>query len=452
LRRLRERLRLRSYDTSTEEGRALERNRRGAWTTLTNIVARALEATLSLVSIPLTIGYLGKERYGLWMALSSLLTWAALADFGMLRGLQNRLSDAYGRDDEDEARRAMSTAFFALGGLALGVGVLFAGALFAVPWVRLFNLNDPELQREFVPALASVVGVFLVQFPLRTIKQAYAAYQKGHVANLFSIAGSLLGIGSLLLIIRLRLGLPWLILASGGVASLVTLLNGLYLARDLPFLRPGLRYVDGSTLRSLALVSAPMMLFEVGSLMINEVQMIIIAHERGVSAVTDYSVYLKVMSIPLFLVNVLDSPYVPMYREAIARGDRRWFREMFHRLQWLKLALSLALALALVLLGDPLAGLLSEQSVALGATLWAVAGLNMIVGCWNGSYNNLFFAIERVWTLVWIILANGIITLLLTLLLTGPHGLLGVLVASTAFSLLVSGWLLPVLSRDVLRR
>jgi O-antigen/teichoic acid export membrane protein len=168
--------------------------------------------------------------------------------------------------------------------------------------------------------------------------------------------------------------------------------------------------------------------------------------------VTDYSVYLKVMSIPLFLVNVLDSPYVPMYREAIARGDRRWFGELFHRLQWLKLVLSLALALALVLLGDPLAGLLSEQSVTLGATLWAVAGLHMIVGCWNGSYNNLFFAIERVWPLVWIILANGIISLFLTLLLTGPHGLLGVLIASTAFSLLVSGWLLPVLSRDVLRR
>lgn len=99
-----------------------------------------------------------------------------------------------------------------------------------------------------------------------------------------------------------------------------------------------------------------------------------------------------------------------------------------------------------------MAGALSGQSVRLGPALWALAGLTMIVGCWNGSYNNLFFATERAWTLVKIVLANGLVTLALTLLLTGPHGLGGVLVASTAFSLLVSGWLLPVLSRDLFRR
>lgn len=442
--------RLHSFDTSTEQGRAQERNRRGAWTTITHVVARGLEASTTLVSVPLTIGYLGKERYGLWMAIGSILTWIALADFGMLRGLQNRLSDAYGRNDNVEAQQAMSTAFYALLMLALGAGTLFGSTLFLVPWEQFFKLPNITLQEELRPTLLAVVGVFCIQFPLRTVKQAYAAYQRGYIANLFAIVGSLLSLAVLLIVIWLQMGLPWLILASGGVTSIMSAINLLYITHDMPFLLPHPSAVNRSTLRALALISVPMMLFEFGSLMINEIQMLILAHVQGVDAVTDYAVYLKVMSVPLFLVNVLDSPYVPMYREALTRGDHRWFRKTFNQLQWIKVGVSVGLSLLLVFGGDALAGLLSAQSVQLGSTLWILAGLAMIVGCWNGSYNNLFFALERIWTLVWIILANGVVTFALTLLLTPTYGMTGILIASTAFSLLISGWLLPVLSRDVL--
>jgi O-antigen/teichoic acid export membrane protein len=444
-------LRWAPHDTSTEEGRALERYRRASWATLTSLVARGLSALTSLIAVPLTVGYLGKQQYGLWMAIGSLLTWAILADFGLARGLQNHLSEAYGREDQGQAGRLMSTTFFALLGIALLLGLIFLPALFLVPWERLLHITEPALIAELRPALGAVVAVFLLQFPLGVVGQAYAAYQRGHIANLFGIAGSVLSLGLLLLVIQQRLGLPWLILASGGFGVAMTLVNLAFLVREMPFLRPRLSLVTREALVGLVRVSTPMLIFELGSLLINESQLLLIARINGVSAVADYSIFLKVFSVPIFLVTMIDGPYVPMFREAYSRGDSAWFREAFFKIQWIKVALTLVGA-GLFLVGGNLAtGLLSQQAVRFDWPVWAMAGLLLVVGCWNGTYNHLFMAIERLWTLVLLILLNGVVTVGLTYLLAGRYGVLGVLIAITTFSLVVTSWLLPYLSRDVFR-
>ncbi len=448
---LRRFLRLSPYDTSTEEGRSLERYRRASWTTVTSLLAKGLGAVSSLVSVPLTVGYLGKEQYGLWMAIGSLLTWATLADFGMARGLQNHLSEAYGREDHEQAGRLMSTAFFALLFLAILLGILFIPALYLVPWASILHITEPALLAELRPALGAVMAVFLLQFPLSVVGQAYAAYQRGHVGNLFGIASSVLSLALLLVVIHERLGLPWLILASGGLGVGVTLASLTYLVREMPFLRPRLALVTRAAMAGLVRVSTPMLIFELGSLLINESQLLLIARLIGVAAVTDYSIFLKVFSVPIFFVTMIDGPYVPMFREAYSRGDSVWFREAFFKIQWIKVALTLLGSVLFLAFGNLATGLLSKQAVRFEWPVWAMAGLLLIVGCWNGTYNNLFMAIERLWTLVLLILLNGLVTVALTYLLASRYGLLGVLIAITTFSLLVTSWLLPFLSRDVFR-
>jgi O-antigen/teichoic acid export membrane protein len=444
-------LRWAPYDTSTEEGRALERYRRASWTTVTNLVAKALAAVMGLVSVPLTVGYLGKEQYGLWMAIGSLLSWAVLADFGMARGLQNHLSEAYGREDEAKAGRLMSTAFFALLGIASVLALLFVPALYLVPWESILRITEPALSAELRPALGAVVAVFLLQFPLSVVGQAYAAYQRGHIANLFSISGSMLSLGVLLLVIREQLGLPWLILASGGVGVGMTLVNLAYLVREMPFLRPRLSLVTGASMAGLVRVSTPMLIFDLGSLLINESQLLLIARINGVAVVADYSIFLKVYAVPIFVVTMLDGPYAPMFREAYSRGDSRWFREAFFKIQRIKVVLTVLGTVFYLTCGNLATGLLSKQAVHFSWQVWGMAGLLLIVGCWNATYNNLFMAIERLWTLVLLILLNGLVTVGLTYFLAGPLGIVGVLIAITTFSLVVTSWLLPFLARDVFR-
>ena len=107
-------LTLRPFDVATEQGRSRERYRRAALTTFTSGVARAVTVITWLVTVRLTVHYLGTERYGLWMTITSLVAMMSFADLGIGNGLLNCITEAKGGDDRESVRKYVSSAFFLL--------------------------------------------------------------------------------------------------------------------------------------------------------------------------------------------------------------------------------------------------------------------------------------------------------------------------------------------------
>ena len=81
-------------DPSVRVDRSTERYRRVVLTATGSLVARGVTALTMLVSVPLTVGYLGAERYGMWMTISSLITFFSFVDLGIGNGLVNSIADA----------------------------------------------------------------------------------------------------------------------------------------------------------------------------------------------------------------------------------------------------------------------------------------------------------------------------------------------------------------------
>src|SRR5579871_566674 len=102
-----------------------ERYRRAALTGAASIIQRGLTIVISLVSVPLTIHYLGPERYGVWLTISSILVWLALTDFGLAgTALINVISEAHGRDDKRTAQEYVASAVWCLTGIAAALGLI----------------------------------------------------------------------------------------------------------------------------------------------------------------------------------------------------------------------------------------------------------------------------------------------------------------------------------------
>lgn len=88
-------LRLRPFDTSTPEGRSAERSRI-AWSTLLAGVGKVISMGTGFISVPLVIGYLSDDQYGMWLTMSSLVAVLGPLDLGIGVGLLTILSDADG--------------------------------------------------------------------------------------------------------------------------------------------------------------------------------------------------------------------------------------------------------------------------------------------------------------------------------------------------------------------
>ena len=408
------------------------------------MLAQGVGLVTSLVSVPLTVGYLGKERYGLWGTISALLMWAALADFGLGRGLVNHLSEAYAKDDRDAAGRYVATALFTLCAVAGALALLFIPLITLVPWHEVLNVKSDALRVETRSTVAAVVAVFLINFPLSVVGPIYAAYQRMYIANVFRIVGNLLALGVLIMATQLQVTLPWLVLATGGVPLTMSLVNLYYISRDMPWLGPSLKRIGLRTLHELMAVSTPLLLFQVGSLLINELQTVIVARRSGLLTVADYTIFLKVYSVPVLVLGMIDGPLLPAYREALARRDVTWLRGAFWRVQGIKTIVCAVATLFYLGFGNFATGVLSGHSVRFGNEVWIAASVLTLVGTWNGSFNDLLVGTNRLWTLVWFILANGVVTASLTYVAAQKLGVFGIIAATTVYSLVITGWLFPV--------
>jgi Na+-driven multidrug efflux pump len=213
-------LRLKEFDTTTPDGRSRERYRRVALTAFANAGSRGVTVATMLVAVPLTLNYLGAERYGLWMTISSVIAMMAFADLGMGLGLMNAISEAHGKDDRQAAVTYVSSGFFMLAALALFIVGAFALAYPFIPWPRLFNVKTPQAIQEAGPAMAVFLACFAANLPLGVVQRVQWGYQEGFFNNLWESAGKVLGLTGLLLVIYLKAGLLWLVLAMAGAPVL----------------------------------------------------------------------------------------------------------------------------------------------------------------------------------------------------------------------------------------
>lgn len=444
-------VRLRPFETDTPLGRSNERYRRIALTTISSLSVRAVGTLIGLMTVPLVLAYLGKERFGLWSAITTVVAWVALFDLGIASGLVNLVSRAHGRDDRDEAGRNVSTAFALLLALAgvLAIAVAVAGPL--VPWSAVLAVrgatDDATVRWSVVAALITLV----VGMPLSLVPQIYAGYQRTYVANTFALGGTLVGFGALLLALKGGAGMPALVLAMGIGGVLASAAGLIHALVSMPWLRPRPSNVSRDMVRALMSRSFPLFLFQVGALAVNETQAIVIAHRCDLATVADYAILMRLYLLVAALIQLSTASFVPSFREAHERGDRRWLRAGFRKFLQLRMLLSAGGAIGLVALGNPLLRVwLRRSDIAFDLRLWAVLGVVMVAANWTTAHSDLLSIMDRLWVLVVLAAVNGVVTVALSYWLAAVWGILGVVVASGAATVALNCWLVPLLGRRIL--
>jgi O-antigen/teichoic acid export membrane protein len=438
-------VRLAPFDTSSPEGRSRERYRLIALNSIGAVGARAAAIAVSLATVPITLRYLGRAEYGLWAAITSLTTWVALLDFGVLNGLLNAVAEAHGREDRRALREYVSTACVLLLAAAAAIGATLAVVLPIVPWERVFASSGVVSAAVVRWSVAAAAVPILVGLPLSIVRQVYAGLQRSYVGNVFAVVGSLATLGALLLATRLDAGLPLLILVGASVGVLTSGANMLYLIRwEMPWLAPSWATCSRRALRRLVDTSAPLFLFQLGALVVNNSQLLILAHRATLTTVADYSIIVR-----LYVTLV---SFVTPFREAFERGDVAWVRRSFQRMLAARMAMAVAVCGILLAVGDRLLQLwLGLSGVQFGAGVWLALSLLILSATWVSSFSDLLTILDAVWVQVALVALNGIVTAGLTYVLAPHMGSMGALLSICAVTVLFSSWLLPIAAQRRVR-
>src|ERR1043166_7107831 len=157
-------------------------------------VSLAAGSIYSLATVPLALHYLSRERFALWVLMSSIGNYLSLIDLGMSGSVARLLID-----HKDHRKDGTYCSFVKTGWLVLAVQGLIVwsvGFVLAPPLSQLLAIPS-DLQVEFVALMRWQMATLAVSFATRIFSHILQAHQRTDVVNYSQVA--LLGLGFVLL-------------------------------------------------------------------------------------------------------------------------------------------------------------------------------------------------------------------------------------------------------------
>lgn len=372
-----------SFETDSEEVRAQERHRHIFLTSLASGFAMLLNIVISLIVIPLSFGYLGVERFGLWMAISSAVAMLGFADLGVGSGLMNAVSYAHGKDDNNDIRRKIMAGLLLLGLIGVVVIIVFIAFYPRIEWSSLFKTSSSLAIEELAPTIAVVVLFFALSIPAGVGPKVMMGLQMGAYANIWRSIGSVAGLVAVLAVIDSKGGLPYLALATVAPPVIVSVLAGFYFFyMQRSSLRPKLSELSIHEVKGLANVSGLFLVLQISGLVAFQSDNLIISHYLGSESVAIYAVAFKLFTLPTVFIGLFLAAMWPAYAEAYSRGDKEWIYKTFSKSIRLSSIIVFPIALVLLFFGK----FIIEKWVGRAA----VPSWNLLIGLFFWAVLNIF--------------------------------------------------------------
>ena len=395
------------------------------------VIAQGLRLAASLLIIPITLTYLGKERYGLWMLTMSTLTFIGLLDAGLTPTLKNRMSEAYARLNEEEFH------FYAAGGfvlacLAMAAGLSILPLLALVNWPAVYGVTGHVSRAEAQGLTMVCFGVSVLTVALSFVEALFAARLRLGTVYIYNSVAAVAGIAVALAAVHIRAGV--IALAAGVSApQIVARLTLLIQARRQGLIRfstPWRRVVP--LLWDVMPSSASFLAIELTHMIIGAAPSLIASRWSGLTTVSVLAVGQRVTMMPLTFVAAIVPVFWPAFTIAWARNDVAWIRRHYRRLVGGTAALLGLYACLIVLLGPPALRLWLHGTLSVPRPVLAVLGIWLVfqgIGHWLST---LLHSIADLSVQVVCYSAQAVLAIGLGAAFCATYGLLGLAISMTA--------------------
>ncbi|MBR9911306.1 MAG: lipopolysaccharide biosynthesis protein [Gammaproteobacteria bacterium] len=338
------------------EDNTKQRNARLLFSIATSVFAKFITIGSTLITMPLTLHYLGAESFGVWMVISGVVGFMGFSDLGVGMGLQNALSKAYGKDDKVSPKHYIANAYCIATALVLAISLTLFAISSIFPIEALFKIDDEEKKSVATLALKYSVLAFLTGIPIALIQRVLGGLQKTYVANNVLLVGSLLSLTSILASVYFDWGLVGLSVLFVLSPTVVMLVYSAYFFYKNPSLRVMFSNVSKSYIRPIVSSGVWTVVVQIIYTVKMNVPIMIVSASLGLLAVAEFSIAQKLTGLAATMISIALQPLWVVYGEAYYRGDRAWVEMSLRKSIKVVLALSVSAAIVFQFLGQELVG------------------------------------------------------------------------------------------------
>lgn len=405
---------------------------------VSGILGRMVTVLVNAISLPITVRYLGPQRYGIWVTISTTVVMLAVMDLGITNSLTNLISLTYVDGDKKAARRYYATAFWMSSLISALLGLATYLVWPQMQWGEIFHVTDSKLIHEISLSCAIALAFFLFGLPLNLVNKVLSGFQQTQLTNYFNMLSGVLGLVAIVVVVALKGSLPELMLVYS-----ISLLSGTILANlwvnfwDRRWISPLPNHIDRDSIRRLMSSGLGFFILQIAGLIVFNSDNIVIAHYLGAAEVTPYSVTWKMANYAIVLQAAFFPSLWPAYSEAYARQDYQWVRDTFWRMARVVVGTA---TFALIFFGCfgqfVIRWYAGSAAVPTQVLLWSICGWTMLSACMNLEAC-LLAAIDRIRVQGILSVIAALLNIVISIYLVKRIGSLGVILGTTLSYILI---------------
>jgi O-antigen/teichoic acid export membrane protein len=373
-----------------------ERSLRAKKNISVSFICKGLSILISFLIVPLTLGYVGKVEYGIWMTISAIIQWFAFFDIGLGNGLRTKLAEALALKDNETAKVYISSVFSIITGIAVLMFIGFFIAARFISWNTVLNTNVVP-NNELFSVVIMVFFFFCVGFVLGLVSSILQAMQRYAINDILGLIAQLLGLVAIYILVKYTKGsLYYLCLVYGGKSAVVMLVASIFLfLGSLKIYRPSIKYIKFKKSLPLLNLGAKFFINQILYLIVTQTSVILVVQFFGPEDVTTYNLALRYTSIISMGYLIVLTPFLSAFTEAYTKKEFGWIRSTIKRINWLWLLCSFATIL-MVFGYKIFFKLWVGNAVTIPLSLIIALAISNIVGMWSGTYGLFLNGIGKV--------------------------------------------------------
>jgi O-antigen/teichoic acid export membrane protein len=276
--------------------------------TLFNLCGRFGQAVAPIVLTPYTIHVLGLPLFGVWVLISSVVSYLSLGDFGVAAGLSRCAAREQAAANVTGLNRLLVAGilYYAL----VGVVTVLSAWLLAGPLVGLMGVPG-EMQQQARWLLIAGAVVLAYGQVLSVGESLLVGMQFMDVSSGISLVGTVLDIAATVAVLTLGYGLAGLLIKDGFLTVVLGLLRLAMLARVQPGMAFRLRLANRATLQELLSYGLRIQITRLAELTITHVDKLLLGHFAGLQTVAQFEVAARVVRLVKYLVLTITSALMP---------------------------------------------------------------------------------------------------------------------------------------------
>jgi O-antigen/teichoic acid export membrane protein len=373
-----------------------ERTIRAKKNIIISFICKAFSIVISFLIVPITLGYVGKVEYGIWMTISAIINWFAFFDIGLGNGLRNKLAESLALNDKTTAKIYISSVFVIVAFISIGMFILFFIAANFISWNSVLN-TDIISNHELYIIVILVFLFFCIGFVLKLVSSILQAMQRYAINDILALASQLLGLLAMYILVNTTKGSLFnLCLVYSSQTTIVMLVATFFLFwGSLKEFRPSLRFVQFKNAIPLLNLGAKFFIGQILYLIVTQTSVILVAQFFGPADVTVFNLAVRYVSIISMLYIMVLTPFLSAFTEAYTKNEYEWIKTTMRRINWICLFANV-ITIFLVLISTFFFKLWVGDTVTIPISLIIALAIFNMLTMWSGTFSLFLNAIGRI--------------------------------------------------------